>query len=461
MTFVGGLPSVLFSNTAKRANIHINDLKIDGDTEDQYNVKYHGAIGDGVADDTLPVQAAVEYAKLNGGSVYFPVGTYMVLFVNVSTPTQSFGMHGDGPSSIIKKLSGAGSVIQGGTNSFGFRMSDLTINGNETFLVEAAGHGITLFDMNNITIQRVRVEDYFSSGILIYRFTGVPGDFKNNWVLNCEVNGSDVANNGILLVDMHESGMIGCIVRDLDPAGSPSSCLQLKNKCNNCIINSCTANGGISGIALGSDEGPTELGVQDSAISNCSVANCKSGIFIGGAVGNVFSNITIDMEEAVGSLDPIRMVVGSSLALSSRDNVIKGIRVKGVLSARNVVHLEDWCNNNFIEVDHIDDPLHLNIAIFAANTAFNRVRVNSMGDSTATDAAALISSDAGSNNELIFQGITSRFNTLRSYTVATLPAAGATNNAAFVIVSDETGGFTAAYSDGTNWRRVQDRMVVA
>ena len=47
-----------------------------------------------------------------------------------------------------------------------------------------------------------------------------------------------------------------------------------------------------------------------------------------------------------------------------------------------------------------------------------------------------------------------------SVTVATLPAA-ATNEAAIVYVSDETGGAVLAFSDGTDWRRVTDRAVVS
>ena len=47
---------------------------------------------------------------------------------------------------------------------------------------------------------------------------------------------------------------------------------------------------------------------------------------------------------------------------------------------------------------------------------------------------------------------------LPSFTVATLPTV-TTNR--MIIVSDETGGLVPAFSDGTNWRRVTDRAVVA
>ena len=53
---------------------------------------------------------------------------------------------------------------------------------------------------------------------------------------------------------------------------------------------------------------------------------------------------------------------------------------------------------------------------------------------------------------------------VRVYTVVNLPDAAdfdpATGDAGYLYVSDETGGATLAFSDGTDWRRVQDRAVV-
>jgi hypothetical protein len=47
---------------------------------------------------------------------------------------------------------------------------------------------------------------------------------------------------------------------------------------------------------------------------------------------------------------------------------------------------------------------------------------------------------------------------LGTYTVSTLPTATVRG---FIFVSDETGGATTAFSDGTNWRRSQDRAIVS
>jgi hypothetical protein len=49
--------------------------------------------------------------------------------------------------------------------------------------------------------------------------------------------------------------------------------------------------------------------------------------------------------------------------------------------------------------------------------------------------------------------------TVNSYTVATLPSAA--TPAQIIYVSDETGGATLAFSDGSDWRRAQDRAVVS
>ena len=60
--------------------------------------------------------------------------------------------------------------------------------------------------------------------------------------------------------------------------------------------------------------------------------------------------------------------------------------------------------------------------------------------------------DVTTNATMIFQAPT--------YTVSTLPAA-ATYPRGVIYVSDETSGATLAFSDGSVWRRVQDRAQVS
>lgn len=47
---------------------------------------------------------------------------------------------------------------------------------------------------------------------------------------------------------------------------------------------------------------------------------------------------------------------------------------------------------------------------------------------------------------------------VNEYTVSTLPDVTKKN---IIAVTNESGGYTLAFSDGINWRRVQDRAIVS
>ena len=49
----------------------------------------------------------------------------------------------------------------------------------------------------------------------------------------------------------------------------------------------------------------------------------------------------------------------------------------------------------------------------------------------------------------------------KSYTVITVPSASTSGAGSMIYVTDETGGATPAWSDGTNWRRASDRATIA
>lgn len=58
------------------------------------------------------------------------------------------------------------------------------------------------------------------------------------------------------------------------------------------------------------------------------------------------------------------------------------------------------------------------------------------------------------------EGLNSGPQRLTAYTVLTLPSPSQYSRT-MIYVSNETGGAVPAFSDGTNWRRVTDRVIVS
>lgn len=108
----------------------------------EFNVKDYGAVGDGSANDTVAVQAAVAAAGNAGGVVYFPVGIYKI--TSQITVLSFVTLRGEGLASIIRSgTSGVNNLFyQNGAN--GNAYEGLVFYGVET--TELGSTAIT-FDM--------------------------------------------------------------------------------------------------------------------------------------------------------------------------------------------------------------------------------------------------------------------------------------------------------------------------
>ncbi len=89
------------------------------------NVKNYGAVGDGITDDTLAMQAAINAAAAINGCVYLPTGTY---FIDTSTGTITLP-YDDGYIP-IKTLSYKWTLSVGGTNEY---YCELIVGGDPSF----------------------------------------------------------------------------------------------------------------------------------------------------------------------------------------------------------------------------------------------------------------------------------------------------------------------------------------
>lgn len=74
------------------------------------NVKDFGAVGDGVANDTAAVQAAIDEICNAEGILLFPPGTY-ALSAPLTFPNKSFVIRGSGPTATnISEIPGSGQI---------------------------------------------------------------------------------------------------------------------------------------------------------------------------------------------------------------------------------------------------------------------------------------------------------------------------------------------------------------
>jgi hypothetical protein len=104
------------------------------------DVKWFGAVGNGVANDSAAIQAAYDAAAARlGATVYFPAGTYIVstpIVIGITPPSPetqvSINTIGDGPVRTVIAWSGSGSVAAGPALKYyenvGARMSGITFS---------------------------------------------------------------------------------------------------------------------------------------------------------------------------------------------------------------------------------------------------------------------------------------------------------------------------------------------
>ena len=187
-----------------------------------FNVKSYGAIGNGVANDAVAIQAAITAAVLDHGTVYLPAGTYGIkttLFVGSNVT-----MVGDGVTSVVTPLPGWSSPYGGliinrdsannsitirslafqgnkanapGLHDLSFRnVTDLTVN--NVSLNTAAANGIYVTGTSSyITISHVSASSNTGSGIMLA---------SNTAIQNASVTGSLLVGNGRGGVDLGSNG---------------------------------------------------------------------------------------------------------------------------------------------------------------------------------------------------------------------------------------------------------------
>jgi hypothetical protein len=193
--------------------------------------------------------------------------------------------------------------------------------------------------------------------------------------------------------------------------------------------------GGLLGIGVGNTTPLAQMNVaNDSALSN-------RGIAVGLHSNNSSGALAAFYKSRGNFASPSQISAGDSIGLFFARPYVNG-------DYRNMAGFGFVQNGTIAGSDAPTDIVFSpGDAVISSITAGEKFRFANSGDFRM----------GGSGGTTVITA--ARHQQLRSYTVGTLPSAATAGQ--LIHVSNETGGAVPAFSDGTNWRRVTDRAIVA
>jgi hypothetical protein len=292
-----------------------------------YNVLDYGAIGDGVANDTAAIQAALTAAfNAGGGSVYVPTGTYKItLPLIVRSNTSLFG---DGVSSVIYNtttvLPPEGDVIHVG---YGYEWNQNGQKFNPASDNDATMAELLVNDFSNITTQNVSVSNLCvkanGPGLGVWTLNASDVVIDNIWSIDTltpinvanDAGGWQAACYNVSVSNIFQiSIVVGNSWYDLVFVGSAikvsiSKCFNNPDtpsgldgmivisggkyvNVSDChLIGTIPASGGKRGVIV-QNSGVTDA--SSNSITNNNIKSMLDGVFVNSSSENIISNNSID-----------------------------------------------------------------------------------------------------------------------------------------------------------------------
>jgi len=349
------------------------------------NVKDYGAKGDGVTDDTTAIQAALDYVATNGGTLYFPAGTYMSDSLQV-TPTASFKI--DGIGTIKKRTNAANNMLQIQGTTLPVSVTGITLDGDFSTHAEG-GQGLVGYNISNMRVDGVTITDVKNSGVIIFTDGTI---YENNIIRNCTVNGESNTKNGLLIVDCTNSGIETSSVFDVTEFA-----LELKNSCTYCWIKNSMVNGcDQQAVVLGQTTG---TGPSHCDISNITIKASDGAIELSNGQYNTFNQITCDFTGAPGTINN-----GINCSSETKNCTFTNISMLNLPTAIYAVRFRTNNVNNFVAFSSIEKNGSGDAFVFDATAESNTVITArySINDVLKKDLTAYISdASSGGTNAIV------------------------------------------------------------
>jgi hypothetical protein len=287
------------------------------------NVKDFGALGDGLADDTTEIQAAVNAAVSSRKPLYIPPGTYTISSTITIPAGEGLTVSGAGWASSIKLKANANCFIftmTGADTRSVFR--DLELDGNclEQGVTGSSG-GINGSGAVACLFENIHFVGCRDDGLFLGGMTG--GAFgHNNRIIGClfdESMASTGPGRGITMQSNDENQIVACDFEFLGGSGGTGfeTAVAILDRAGTQFITACNFVGGATNNTKG-------VRIQDASSTKITGSNfdgtAGDSIFIAGSQNSVVGN-TIFSPGEVGTAG---QASGIHLEWAATQNLIQG-----------------------------------------------------------------------------------------------------------------------------------------
>lgn len=345
--------------------------------KETYNVREFGARGDGVTDDTLSIQAAIDDAvKADGGIVYVPAGTY-----KVSTPPGTScadqpycaALHVYGSDVSVVGEGRAASTLTNGSETnillrvggletepirgsiSGVTISKLRFTNAGAPQTLAAGASLVHLDTRRGTVENALIDDIFidGSGITGVTIHGSHNTLRRSWIRN-------TAEHGVYMAGDHTTKKLTTdqtVVENVIEYPAAHELSQSMHSFADAIKVTRTHHGLIAKNTIRLGNGPSE-GINVEASSH-SMYITGNKLALGGANQIGIRISTRAVRVSGGSVDGgggYTNTLGVDARSESRSSIVQDVRFTGVWQAAVLIQRSGASDVVFQEVSLASAP---------------------------------------------------------------------------------------------------------
>jgi hypothetical protein len=297
------------------------------------NVKWFGAKGDGVGDDTVATQNSIDNSEVITGDG----DTKLSGNISISSGERAINWLKGTLTSLVNNTS-----LFAITAATKIRMSGVNVTRATTASTDTS-HLIEMHDLNDVVISDATLSNIAGTGSALIAYTSNPlVPVKDITYRDLIINGAigdSLNTNGALIADASRG-----IMHNLRVDGIREFAVEYKNATRDSLISNVIVTNSKTGIGYGQTTAGSD-DVSYTAITNGVLHGCDLGIVLGDSHYTTISNIVINSEDAPTTAGTVP--TGVRLFGVSDSNLITNVLLAGV-NMSEPIRYGSTCTNNMV-----------------------------------------------------------------------------------------------------------------